>query len=282
MKITGDKFIDSGNYVLKLLESSHGNRQRAVEFLIDLYIGEWNKAAFNFFPNSPFCRPVEPDRRAAACAIYLGTEDLKATRDKVMLSYSNAFVNFTPAFSGQKITIEDAQAQLAMPLATRLFSDGLFGLVMSNNQAVFEKYVEENFKKNMASEKPYFEQDWFETFGRRFLLKNGVKGDCLDWILFTNYNQNPDCKVGLFGWKDSKEWAKQQKVKLSAKPLAGRFAEIGATHKDFIAWANQLGVKVSAGEVLRHLGRYENEPPRKISSGFQIAYLLFISNFSRG
>lgn len=282
MKITGDKFIDSGNYILHLLEASYGNRTRSIEFLIDLYLGEWNKAAFNFFPNSAFCSPSQNNRRAAAIALYLGVEDVEGTRDKVMLAHSKSFINCTSAFSGQKISIEDAQAHLAMPLACRLFSDGLFGLIMSNNQSIFEKYIEESFNKNMASQKPFFEQEWFETFGRRFLLKNGGKGDCLDWILFTNYNQNPDCKIGLFGWKDSKEWAKEQKLKLSAKELASKFAEIGATHKDFIKWADQIGVKVSAGEVLRHLGRYKNEPPRKISSGFQLAYLLFISNFSRG
>jgi hypothetical protein len=57
--------------------------------------------------------------------------------------------------------------------------------------------------------------------------------------------------------------------------LQRRFDEVQKTHLDFIEWAASYGVKVSSGEVLRHLGRYENENPRKISRGFHLAYLLF-------
>lgn len=55
------------------------------------------------------------------------------------------------------------------------------------------------------------------------------------------------------------------------------FDEVGKTHLDFIEWAATYGVKVSSGEVLRHLGRYKNERPRKISAGFRIAYLIYFS-----
>lgn len=69
---------------------------------------------------------------------------------------------------------------------------------------------------------------------------------------------------------------------MTAADLQSRFDEVQKTHLDFIEWAATYGVKVSSGECLRHLGRYKNENPRKISAGFRLAYLLYFSSFGRG
>ncbi len=66
-------------------------------------------------------------------------------------------------------------------------------------------------------------------------------------------------------------------MEMTCADLNNRFDEVGKTHLDFIEWAKSYGVRVSSGEVLRHLGRYENEKPRKISAGFRLAYLIYFS-----
>jgi len=62
---------------------------------------------------------------------------------------------------------------------------------------------------------------------------------------------------------------------MTALDLAEKFDEVKKTHLDFIEWASTYGVKISSGVCLRHLGRYKNEKPRKISEGFRLAYLLY-------
>lgn len=62
---------------------------------------------------------------------------------------------------------------------------------------------------------------------------------------------------------------------MTALDLAEKFDEVQKTHLDFIEWASTYGVKISSGVCLRHLGRYKNEKPRKISEGFRLAYLLY-------
>jgi len=69
---------------------------------------------------------------------------------------------------------------------------------------------------------------------------------------------------------------------MKANDLKTRFDEVQKTHLDFIEWAATYGVKISSGVCLRHLGRYPNEKPRKISEGFRLAYLLYFNSLSRG
>lgn len=65
---------------------------------------------------------------------------------------------------------------------------------------------------------------------------------------------------------------------MTANDLQGRFDEAKKTHLDFIEWAATYGVKISSGVCLRHMGKYPNENPRKISEGFRLAYLLYFHN----
>lgn len=68
---------------------------------------------------------------------------------------------------------------------------------------------------------------------------------------------------------------------MTAAELQAKFNKVQKTHLDFIEWAfKNYSVKVSSGVILRHLGRYSNENPRKISEGFQIAYGAFFASFS--
>jgi hypothetical protein len=63
--------------------------------------------------------------------------------------------------------------------------------------------------------------------------------------------------------------------------LQSKLDKVQKTHLDFIEWAlSNYGVKVSSGVILRHLGKYPNETPRKISEGFQIAYGAFFDSFT--
>lgn len=198
MKITGDIFIDAGNFSLNKLSLKCGSKANAIMFVIDLYLGKWNKAIYNFFPNSYFVQPTIDSqiKRERLIDIYINGNYKESHRDKLILSGSQSFSNFYPNFESNLADLDTIINHLFSPLISFRFpKKPLFSLIMSNNLDLIMPFWEEILFKNIYREYPTtLDVDIYDLI-LFFYKECKDEKTSFDIHSFSNYAQKPQYSI---------------------------------------------------------------------------------------
>ena len=206
LKFTGDIFIDVGNQVLRYLKTKMSTSD-SIEYLIDRYLGDWNKAVYSFFPNSFFLQPQmsNDEKKSRAKKIYIDGDYEESYRDKVILTGSKSLANFYPGAHPEKSSIYDIRAHLAVPLASFMIKhDNLYSIITCPpywlymlTKRVVKKNMELSGPVRLEHDKWDFLVDLFSEFTDHKFFINLMR--------FSNYGMNPECHPETVGHNQIKK-----------------------------------------------------------------------------
>lgn len=221
MDITGDIFIDTGNFVLSVLKERFGGEDQAIEYVINRYFTDWNKTAYSFFPNSVFVHGKAPkeERAEAARKIYIEGKYDYTFRDKIILGGSGSYANFYPTFKNERLPLNVVRAHLFVPFGTFMMKgDNLLTLISTNQPNITAKILLKNINCNIAQSSPYIEAVYkMEYFMTQYQALKTDKVVFSEYRI-NNYAAKPEVyidtithdgvKLWMFNtfWKNKKIW----------------------------------------------------------------------------
>lgn len=232
---TGDPFADTGGYVIQYLwEKVYSDKDidELIDFVTKIYVNDWKKTIYFFFPNSPIINsssknPVKDtvdkyleiinDREAVIdyCRVSgRKTKVFKVVKDQFILAGSGKLVNYHHFFDkGILLSKEIIIRLLFVPLGV-LRVGKYMGLIQSSNKEVAQYITELNISQNLQNlakgiSKEIAESDYSITSNAIFayaslciknldIAKDEKRNIALTMYHFTNYNQGPDMNLYKF------------------------------------------------------------------------------------
>ncbi len=234
-KPTGDPFADTGGYVIQYLWKNvypDKDIDELIDFVIKIYVNDWEKTIYSFFPNSPIINSSSKNHVKDTVDKYLDiinekdavidycrvsgrkTKVFKTIKDQFILAGSSKLVNFHHFFDeGILLSKEIIIRLLFVPLGT-LKVGKYMGLIQSSNKEVEQYITILNISQNLQNlatgiSKEIAESDYSITSNAIFayassciknldIAKDEKKNIALTMFHFTNYNQGPDIDLYKF------------------------------------------------------------------------------------
>lgn len=197
--ITGD-FIDDLGKICRnfLIDKFKISEEELLKKIIHYYLEKWNMETYIFFPNSGFNNPSLKNKEDKLFKVYSSKIEL-GTKDKIILSGSQSFVNYYPTFDIPIVDNEKILNHLFFPL-TGCFYKGnpnpIF--IYSNKYEVIETFAIENICYNIENSFRKTDKYFLELIVSDFINRKD-KSICYNIYSLSNYNQNPVFSYEYFG-----------------------------------------------------------------------------------